>query len=283
MRYRLRFKVDHDYGSILPLNYQLEVYRLIRDVLTDDQYLYQQWLKSNNIYKQEKLQIFNFSNLIVLERKIYGDRMLILSDTVELTLSFLFENNTDQLVWESFDRLNMTVGDKKSQIRLKVIAIEKQQCPTFTSCMQFIARSPIVLQNFESTRYVKFLAPSDEGYLENFTQSMLDKYNLFRGEPMESANIYTSIDFLTEPKSKLIEINNNQKELVKGYMYRFKINAPKELIEIGYKIGFGDKNHLGFGFCDILYSTEKKLQPTLEGSTKEETAVQNSIENKTLS
>jgi CRISPR-associated endoribonuclease Cas6 len=258
MRYKLRFLVDHNYGSLLPLNYQLEVYRLIRDILADDAEAYKDWLRCNGLNEYEKLQIFNFSNLIVLDRKIYGDRLLVMSDTVELILSFFHERFTDEFVNFAFANLVMTLGDQKSKIKLRFAGAEKLPSPNFSGNMQFIARSPIVVQNFESTRYVKFMSPVDDNYIENFTQTMLNKYERYYGHPYENQNFYTSIELLTEPKSKLLGINNNQRELVKGYLFRFSLTAPQELLEIGYKIGFGDKNHLGFGFCDILFSSEKK-------------------------
>lgn len=281
MRFRLKFQVDHDYGSILPLNYQLEVYRLIRDVLMDDMHAFKSWLSYNDVVPRTKQQLFNFSNLIVLERKIYGDRMLILSDTVELTISFLYENETENMVLNAFDRLIFTIGDMKSRIRLKVIQIEKLSQPVFSSSMSFIARSPIVLQNFETTKYVRFLSPTEDDYLDNFIDCLVEKYENFNDLPISNMTGHYSMQLITDPKSKLLEISSNQKELIKGYLFRFNITAPVELLEIGYKIGFGDKNHLGFGFCDILYN-DKKIQPVLEENSSKKTEEQENEERKAL-
>lgn len=264
MRFRLKLQVDHDFGSILPLNYQLEVSRLIYDILTDDNYSFRQWLKYNDIPFKNNSTFFNFSNIIVVDRKIYGDRMLILSDTIELTISFLYDNSTEEFVHYAFDNLIFKLGDSVSKIRLKVIAIERLFSPKFTDKMQFIARSPIVLKSFGNSRYVRFLIPTDLEYNDLFIQNLEDKHRTYSGNTIENQNIYTSIDLITEPKSKLLGINGHQRELVKGYLFRFTINAPKELLEIGYKIGFGDKNSLGFGFCDVLFANEKKLTPVLD-------------------
>lgn len=264
MRFRLKLQVDHDFGSILPLNYQLEVSRLIYDILTDDNYSFRQWLKYNDIPYKNHPTFFNFSNIIVVDRKIYGDRMLILSDTIELTISFLYDNSTEEFVHYAFDNLIFNLGDSVSKIRLKVIAIERLFSPKFTDKMQFVARSPIVLKSFGNSRYVRFLIPTDLEYNDLFIQNLEDKHRTYSGNTIENQNIYTSIDLITEPKSKLLGINGYQRELVKGYLFRFTINAPKELLEIGYKIGFGDKNSLGFGFCDVLFANEKKLTPVLD-------------------
>ncbi|WP_320053407.1 CRISPR-associated endoribonuclease Cas6 [uncultured Acetobacteroides sp.] len=267
MRFRLKLQVDHEFGSILPLNYQLEVSQLIYDILTDDNYSFRQWLKYNDIPYKNHPPFFNFSNIIVVDRKIYGDRMLILSDTVELTISFLFDNCTKEFVHYAFDNLIFKLGDSVSKIRLKVVSIERLFSPKFSDNMQFVARSPIVLKSFGNSRYVRFLTPTDLEYNDLFIQNLEDKHRIYKGNCIENQNVYTSIELLTEPKSKLLGINGQQKELVKGYLFRFTINAPKELLEIGYRIGFGDKNSLGFGFCDILFPTEKKLEPVLDLQT----------------
>ncbi|TCN67594.1 CRISPR-associated endoribonuclease Cas6 [Acetobacteroides hydrogenigenes] len=264
MRFRLKLQVDHNFGSILPLNYQLEVSRLIYDILTEDSYNFKKWLNYNDIPYKNHSPFFNFSNIIVVDRKIYGDRMLILSDTIELTISFLYNCCTEEFVYYAFENLIFKLGDSASKIRLKVVGIEKLFSPKFSNKMQFIARSPIVLRSYGNSRYVNFLSPVDTDYNELFAKNLIDKYQKYTDYPLEDHNIYTSIELLTEPKSKLLGINGQQRELVKGYLYRFTIEAPKELLEVGYKIGFGDKNHLGFGFCDILYATDKKLTPILD-------------------
>jgi CRISPR-associated endoribonuclease Cas6 len=264
MRFRLKLQVDHDFGSILPLNYQLEVSRLIYDILTEDKYSFRQWLNYNNIPYKNHPPLFNFSNIIVVERKIYGDRMLILSDTVELTISFLLDSCTEKFVHYAFDNLIFTLGDSASKIRLKVIGIEKLFSQKFSDKMQFVARSPIVLKSYGNSRYVRFLTPTDLEYNDLFIKDLEEKHQIYSGNRIENQNVRTSVELLTEPKSKLLGINGHQRELVKGYLFRFTINAPKELLEIGYKIGFGDKNNLGFGFCDILYANEKKLAPVLD-------------------
>ncbi len=269
MRFRLKFQVDHEFGSILPLNYQLEVSRLIYDILSDDSIKFKQWMKCNNIPLRSNTPLFNFSNIIVVDRKIYGDRMLILSDTIEITISFLYSINTEDFLFYSFENLIFKLGDSSSQVRLKVIGIEKLFSPKFSDSMQFVARSPIVLKCFENTRYVRFLAPNEPEYNDLFTKNLIDKYQDYTGIRIEDQNIYTSIDLITEPKSKLLGINGHQREMVKGYLFRFTANVPRELLEVGYKIGFGDKNSLGFGFCDVLYTNDRKIAPSLDQKIEE--------------
>jgi len=278
MRFRLKLQVDHDFGSIIPLNYQLEVSRLIYDVLTEDNYSFKQWLKYNGLSPKKHPPLFNFSNIIVVDRKIYGDRMLILSETIELTLSFLFDSYTEEFVHFAFEDLVFRLGDSASKIQLKVVGIEKLHSPKFSDKMQFVARSPIVLKSYGNSRYVRFLTPTDIEYGELFIDNLLEKYESFTGSKIEERNIYSAIELISEPKSKLLGINNQQHELIKGYLFRFSVNAPRELLEVGYRIGFGDKNSLGFGFCDVLFPNNKKIVPTLNLQKEESPSLANEVE-----
>ena len=173
MRFRLKLQVDHNFGSILPLNYQLEVSRLIYDILTEDSYNFKKWLNYNDIPYKNHSPFFNFSNIIVVDRKIYGDRMLILSDTIELTISFLYSCCTEEFVYYAFENLIFKLGDAASKIRLKVVGIEKLFSPKFSNKMQFIARSPIVLRSYRNSRLIWCIIPFPGGITSALSNAFL--------------------------------------------------------------------------------------------------------------
>ena len=47
-------------------------------------------------------------------------------------------------------------------------------------------------------------------------------------------------------------MSTRQESKPRGYLYRFRIKAPKELIRMGYYAGFGEKNSLGFGCGEMV-------------------------------
>ena len=52
---------------------------------------------------------------------------------------------------------------------------------------------------------------------------------------------------------KLIALKEGQSDetMVKGTLAPFRLKAPKELIEVGYECGFGEKNSQGFGMVKV--------------------------------
>ena len=67
-------------------------------------------------------------------------------------------------------------------------------------------------------------------------------------------NMIYNMDILSKPKSRLITIKANtpHESKLRGYLFDFKIKAPAEVIKLGYYAGFGEKNSLGFGCCEVI-------------------------------
>jgi CRISPR-associated endoribonuclease Cas6 len=39
---------------------------------------------------------------------------------------------------------------------------------------------------------------------------------------------------------------------VRGYLCEFELQAPAELLRLGFQAGFGEKNSLGFGCAEVV-------------------------------
>lgn len=64
----------------------------------------------------------------------------------------------------------------------------------------------------------------------------------------------TSVTIVSGIKPKLITIKEGKdsETKIKGFIYTFKVEGDPDLIEIGYKSGFGQANAMGFGFVEAL-------------------------------
>ena len=56
------------------------------------------------------------------------------------------------------------------------------------------------------------------------------------------------------PKSKLITIKSGTaaQTKVKGWVFDFELDAPRELVEVGILAGFGKENAQGFGCGELV-------------------------------
>jgi CRISPR-associated endoribonuclease Cas6 len=144
--------------------------------------------------------------------------------------------------------------------RLRVESVKRLELPDFSQPLEFINFAPIVC----STRYDNhtqrtYLFPSDADFERVLLFNLLHKYEALHGKPFDAQ--IPEFKFLLNSdyaeRKNIIKLNTIKKGRpdethIKGTVAPFQLKAPKELIELGYLAGFGEKNALGFGFVKHL-------------------------------
>lgn len=272
MRFKLTIEnTPGNNNNVLPLNYQYELSAWIYKILNYGNEEFAQWLHKEgytNDYKNFKL--FTFSNLIIPKYKINGDRMQINSRINELVVSFYPIESLEYFISGLFKNQQFTIGDKKSKAAFTVNNVEKLPEQEFNNTMEFKALSPVLIsyKNTESQKYAEYKHPEDENYGNLLIKNLVAKYNAFYATEtnpaspaadrtdrieIEPDNLEYEFTPLTKPKSRLITIKSGTKQesKLRGYLYKFRLKAPAELIRLGYYAGFGEKNSLGFGCVEV--------------------------------
>jgi CRISPR-associated endoribonuclease Cas6 len=273
MRFKLTLESPFQQQNLLPLNYQYELSSWIYRTLNYGSEEFAEWLHREgykNDYKNFKL--FTFSNLIIPKYQIKGDRMQIDSRINELFVSFYPIESLEYFVSGLFKNQQFNIGDKKTKAAFTVNNVEKLPEQEFNSTMEFKALSPILIsyKNTENQKYAEYKHPEDKNYGDLLVKNLVEKYNAFyatetnpaspaadrtgRVEPMDPDNLDYEFTPLSKPKSRLITIKSGTKQesKLRGYLYKFHLKAPAELIRLGYYAGFGEKNSLGFGCGEIV-------------------------------
>jgi CRISPR-associated endoribonuclease Cas6 len=256
MRYKFTLKLTDPLRNVLPVNYQFELgswfYRMINN---PDGELYQRLVTSGYVINGEQFRQFVFSHLLVPDRKIEGNRLFIQSERVGLIFSTIPDEVLASTVAKTFQDTRFLLGDRTSQVSFVVEKTELLPEPAFTDKMTFKTLSPLHLtQKITGRRNELFLSPEAAEYQELFYENLHKKFRLL--------NEY---DHLQDPgagKFKLrspvaqkgITIQSGRSAQTKliGYQLRFRLQADPGLIRVGYYLGFGEKNHLGFGCCENL-------------------------------
>jgi CRISPR-associated endoribonuclease Cas6 len=79
------------------------------------------------------------------------------------------------------------------------------------------------------------------------------KIKVFTGNE-SSFDVHNAVfELLSPPKQKgiTIKVGTPQQSKLVGYQYNFKLKADSALLRMGYYTGFGEKNSMGFGCCEI--------------------------------
>lgn len=256
MRFKLNLSLINRNQNVLPVNYQYELSAWIYKVINQSDPEFAAWLHDKG-YSDDKKQfrLFTFSNLIVPQREIIRDRLIVKSDQVELIISTLPEETIQHFVSGVFRDREFTLGDRISSASFRIDAIEAMPIPTFTDEMSFRALSPIfVSYKIEGHRYAQYLAPDYDGYTQFIINNLKSKFKVFTGNESLFNAENATLKLLSPPKQKGITIKAGtpQQSKLVGYQYNFKIKADAALLRMGYFTGFGEKNSMGFGCCETL-------------------------------
>ncbi|MCK4661776.1 MAG: CRISPR-associated endoribonuclease Cas6 [Bacteroidales bacterium] len=257
MRFRLTLTINKGSrnSNLLPLNYQYEFSSWIYHTIHYGNKEFADWLHEQGYTKNgKKFKLFTFSNVDVPEYKIVGDRLNILCNEVCLYVSFYPIEALEHFISGLFRNQEFTIGDKKSRVAFYVKTVEKIVEPEFYDEMTFKSLSPILVSYKKNSekKYAEYLLPEGEKYKELFLNNLLVKYNSYNTD-LDMINMIYNMDILSKPKSRLITIKANtpHESKLRGYLFDFKINAPAEIVKLGYYAGFGEKNSLGFGCCEV--------------------------------
>ncbi|HXF04089.1 MAG TPA: CRISPR-associated endoribonuclease Cas6 [Blastocatellia bacterium] len=122
--------------------------------------------------------------------------------------------------------------------------------PTFTETMTFTTLSPIFVSTGErdATGQLRkrFLSPKEPDFARVLGDNLRRKAQALLGEVPEGE---LRFEWLGEPKSKLMRVKETD---VRGWMMRFRVSGPVELLQLGYDAGFGERNAQGFGMVGLL-------------------------------
>ena len=258
MRFRLILDIDRGaFGNRIPLNYQYAASALVYRILSNSGTDFSRWLHENG-YSDDKrhFKLFTFSRFSISRYAIEGTSMKILSDTIDWYISFLPERGTTEFVQGLFNSMSFEIGNREARIRFRVRNVETLLSPKFSESMEFNTLSPACIVRQEEDGSEKYISPSHLDANEIVKRNLLNKYKAFHRHEFLMNGSSFQLEALSKPKSSLISIKEGtpQESKIRGYMCRFRLNAPVELMKIMYETGLGSKNSQGFGMCEIKES-----------------------------
>lgn len=255
MRFKLTLRIDeHSFNNYIPINYAYELSAVIYRILSKSGTDYAAWLHDNGFEIDGKhFKLFTFSRLYVPQYHIEGDRMEIISDSVEWQISFLPERSTKEFIQGIFQNQTFELGTRAANARFVVEQIAALAPPLFSETMEFETLSPVCISRRRKDGGTDYLSPDAQDVAFFIRQNLLNKYKAFTEKDF-SDDFNFSFEVLSKPKSSLITIKSgtSAQTRVRGFMCRFRITAPVELMTILYESGVGEKGSVGFGMCRLL-------------------------------
>jgi len=263
----MRFKLTAEFLGkspyILPINYQYELSAWLYKIIHRGDKDFAVWLhKHGYMDSKRQYKLFTFSNLSLDKFRAQNDRLIIENPEAKLIVSFYAGEAAEPFIKGLFMNSEGSIGDKQSRVNFRITNVETLPVPSFNDEQTFNTLSPLVVSKLADSMEgkPKFLSPEDDNFEEILFQNLVNKYTawlLSAGGKEKTINLKTSNNFsfklLNKPKSRLITIKSGteQQTKVRGYMFRFSLKAPVDILKLGYQSGFGEKNSLGFGCVEI--------------------------------
>ncbi|MCB9329625.1 MAG: CRISPR-associated endoribonuclease Cas6 [Lewinellaceae bacterium] len=262
--------------SAIPINYQYELSAWIYKVLREADAGYADFLHRKGYTSGRKsFKLFCFSQLQVSRRRIEGDRLHLLSQTVELHLGFYLDRTAEEFVRGLFQEQTFRLGDRKSQVRFGVQTVEMRPpaLPAAPGLVRIRTLSPLVIGRKNADGNDDYLHPDDPDFAPLLFLNLQEKYAAATGQPPPAWWDATRFGFRPvgqPPKSQLITIKSGTtaETRVRGWRFDFELDVPGELVEVGVLAGFGRMNSEGFGFGEVVGSRSGKKLKNQENESK---------------
>lgn len=256
MRFRLKLEVNKNaFGNILPIDYQYAQSAVIYKILSYADTDYATWLHENGFgtNKGKRFKLFTYSPFLIDEYKVLGDRLAVISNTIEWQLSFLPERSTEKFVQGIFSNQTFEVGDTKSAVQFHVCGIEVLPTPVYQETMEFSSMSPIFIKLKMEDGSERYISPEDSHSETLLLGGLKSRYEAETGSEYSGSDDF-SFEVLDVSKSKLVTIKKGTpyESKLRAYNCRFRMTASKEFMRIAYESGLGSENSQGFGCIRIL-------------------------------
>ncbi|MDO5665193.1 MAG: CRISPR-associated endoribonuclease Cas6 [Bacteroidia bacterium] len=254
MRFKLTLQIDKtSFGCKIPINYNYEISSLVYRVLSKSDDAFSHWLHENGFQKGNKrFKLFTFSRLQIPQYRIENECIRILSDTVDWQISFLPDRSTQEFIRGVFQNQTFELGTRVANVRFHVREVSVMPPPIFAETMVFETLSPICISLRRKNGKVDYISPDHPEAQSLIRKNLLNKYFVFHGKEYDSEFNF-NFEVLSKPKSVLVTIKSGtpQETRVRGFMCRFRMTAPEELMRVMYEAGAGEKGSVGFGMCSV--------------------------------
>jgi CRISPR-associated endoribonuclease Cas6 len=253
----VRFKLTLEIAGncrLLPINYQYEQSAWIYHTIHYGNPEFATWLHEQGYLDGKKqFKLFTFSPIHPQQYKIKGDRIELCTPEAFTYISFYTPEAAEPFIMGLFRNQQFTLGDTRSQVTFRITSVEKMPEPAWGRVARFRTLSPVVIsrQNADDAQ-AQYLSPEDEGYDQLFIKHLLSKWRVVPGQTLPISNI--AFKLCSTPRSKLLKIKagTTQQTQVRGFLFDFEMEAPAELLSLGYSASFGEKGSVGFGCCKVV-------------------------------
>ncbi|MFW6120602.1 MAG: CRISPR-associated endoribonuclease Cas6 [Petrotogales bacterium] len=202
---------------------------------------------SLDLHTPSTFKLFTFGKLLVEDRKfsIKGDKMVLKTPNVYFFFSTMVKDIGVSLVEGLLEKPEVKIGGGEFVVS-EVKVMEEEE---ISDKQRFVTLSPVNVTTVEGNgdgRRIVDLYPKDSRFYDNLRQNLVKKYRMYYGEEPEDDGLSFKV---VKSKAKRIQVKDTFHRCVEMV---FDAEGSKELLDVGYKAGFGERNSMGFGMVKAV-------------------------------
>ena len=242
-------------GNILPISYQYELASAFNRLITSNKEAYENWLSANGLRPIDNIRqkVYSISNLYVPKVYVETDRLYVNVPRIQFWVSFLPEVETRTFLTQQLLDKQFSIGDYKSSVTFKIIAVDDISPVVFTEIMEYQSISPIVVKALRPNNTLDYLSPDNQFFSQFMVEELIDRWESFYKRSYDGDRAF-QFTLLTQPRRKAVSIftDSPRCQKVVGYMLKFRLQMSPVLQEFAYVCGLGDDIGYGFGYVELL-------------------------------
>lgn len=259
VKFVLKYRGNPPY--ILPYNYKHNLQAIFYSFVRKADNLYAHFLHDKGFKVGTKIfKYFTFSDIRIpgKQYKRMHKGLVVFSDTAELYFSTFVEETALSVFNGMFGEDIILTGEGEKKISYNIFKVDILSPIEFNTKMKFRLLSPLALKYRNKPLYVDNYEDNKEEFASLIKDNLIHKYEGLRGEVVPQKDFHFSFRFLSKPgrhisPKKIYFLKPGGKRIgIRCFLYPFLIEAPEDLIEVGYYTGFGVSNAMGFGMAEVL-------------------------------
>lgn len=239
---------------IIPFSYAHALAAVIYKFLDRSSHDYARFLHDEG-YRlgTKRFKLFTFSQLLIPQRTITPEGLVCSSERISWQIASPVTEFVEHLAAGLLQVGGMRLGERY----FTIVRVEVALQPSFASEMRLRCLSPIVVSR--ATEHAgkltaHYLRADDPLLSEALRQNLLKKFLLVYGRAPRTSELHVEFDhqYLQRKGEEVYRLVTYKGTKIKAIMAPFTVRGSRELIEIGYDAGFGEKNSMGFGMVEGL-------------------------------
>lgn len=255
LRVRVEFLALHS-PVRLPINYNYHLTSLIYGLLERSSRDYSAFLHDEGYrFGARRFKLFTYSQLRFERFQLEPPEIVSLGRSIEWQISSPVGEFVEHLAQGLLSQGQVELAG----VALQIERIETLAPPEFSERMKFICLSPLVVSRAveHNGKLTAHYHRHDEADLADAVRAnLLKKYELIHGETLASSELAITFDesYIRKRGGQVYKLIDFKGTKIKGIFCPFVVEGSRELIEVGYEAGFGEKNSMGFGMVEVVKS-----------------------------